>query len=194
MSTPPKLAPRVLAPSAGARANKPQWQAAVNGTRLSRRRAALESGETDVKKIFVMLLVAGIASLAGSLLAAGVGNDEAGLVKIPFRFIVGEKALPAGTYVIWSKSNDWEMMLISTAERPTMPVALVRTRPVPNPEPHRHGVYVQFESYLGQCFLHWVQMPLSDIHEVKLSRSQAERTLTRLNLMPTEGERAECER
>jgi hypothetical protein len=38
----------------------------------------------------------------------------------------------------------------------------------------------------GHYFLQWVQMPFGDLHEVKITQAQAERTLTRLNLMPAE--------
>ncbi len=144
-----------------------------------------------MKKSLGIVTVAILMLLVGIYPAAAQGSREAALVRIPFRFIIGGKALPAGTYEVWSESSDWEMMAISTVDKPTTAIVWVRTKPAPNPEPERRDVHLQFKNYYGQYFLQWVQLPLSDIHEVKLSSRDAEKTLTRLNLMPVEGERGE---
>ncbi len=144
-----------------------------------------------MRTIFAVVLVLGVASFAEVSPARAQVSSEAALVKIPFTFIAGDKLLPPGTYEIWSESSDWEMMAVSSVKNPKDALVWIRTSPGPNPEPRRRDVRVQFTNYFGHRFLQFVQLPLSDIHIVRLSTQQAERTLTRLNLMPIEGERGD---
>ena len=137
------------------------------------------------KRLLGMVMFAAIASMAAGRPTAAQMSKDAGLVKIPFRFIVGEKLLPAGTYQIWSESSDWEMMKIAPLGTKS-PAATARTRPSPNPRQGGTKVRVQFKNVHGHYFLQWVQMPFGDVHEVIVTPAQAERTLTRLNLMPAE--------
>jgi hypothetical protein len=146
----------------------------------------------SVKTMLRMLLFAGMASAAALSAGAAQSSREAALVTIPFRFIVADKLLPAGTYQIWSESSDWEMMNIAS-EGSRSVAASVRTWPAPNPAPGGSKVHVQFKNYCGQYFLQWVQLPLAHAHEVKITTAQAQQTLTRLNLMPAEfGSVASC--
>ncbi len=126
-----------------------------------------------------------LAAFAAAGPTAAQGSKDAALVKIPFRFIIGDKLLPAGAYQIWSESSDWRMMNIAKADSTTV-LATVRTWSLPNPDPGRKDVHVEFRSYYGQYFLQWVQLPLHDVHEVKLSQKDVVKTLTRLNLMEAE--------
>lgn len=138
-----------------------------------------------MKKMLRLVLVAAVASFAAIPLATAQGSSQAALVTVPFKFIVGDKLLPAGTYQIWSESSDWEMMKISRVGT-TSAAATVRTWPMPNSAVNGSNVHVQFKNYFGQYFLEWVQLPLSDVHTVKITTLQAARTLARLNLMPAE--------
>jgi len=136
------------------------------------------------KRLLGMVLLAAVASVAAGP-AVGQTSKEAGLVKIPFNFIVAERRLPAGTYQIWSESSDWEMVKIAPLGSKS-PVAIARTKRAPNPRPGGNQVRVQFMNVHGHYFLQWVQMPFGALHEVRITQAQAERTLTRLNLMPAE--------
>ena len=138
-----------------------------------------------VNRILGTLLLASLASFASVGSTAAQGSKDAALVRIPFRFIIDGKLLPAGSYQIWSESSDWQMMNIAKADSKTI-LATVRTWPVPNPEPGRKDVHVEFKNYYGQYFLQWVQLPLHDVHEVKLSQKDVVSTLARLNLMQAE--------
>jgi len=137
-----------------------------------------------MKKTLVVLLLAGIVSLVGVFSARAQSSDPA-RVKVPFKFIVGGKLLPAGSYRISAQTQDAAILLISSLDQKSV-AAFAATRPVPNPSSMRSAVDVAFKNYDGQYFLAMVSMPGEDSREVVLSKPLAERMLAKLNLMPAE--------
>jgi hypothetical protein len=137
-----------------------------------------------MKKTLVVLLVAGIVSLAGVFSARAQSTDPA-LVKVPFRFIVGGKLLPAGSYRISAQTQDAAILLISSFEQKSV-AAFASTRAVANPSSTGGAVHVAFKNYDGQYFLAMVSMPGEDSREVVLSKTLAEQMLAKLNLTPAD--------
>lgn len=136
-----------------------------------------------MKKILVTLLAAGTLSFAAMAPAAAQGV-ETGLVKIPFQFIVGDKVMPAGSYWISRQTADWSVVSIENQHSGALVFA--STSPVPNAEPSSNKVRVLFSVYYGQHFLQQVTLPGRDGRSIGITKTQAEQTLAKLNLMPAE--------
>ena len=131
-----------------------------------------------------VVLAAGVCVFAGIASARADGGDPA-LVKVPFQFIVGDKALPAGDYRIAPQTPDSAVLLVTSTDGKSA-AAFAATESVGG-EPSQSGpVHVAFKNYDGQYFLWQIAMPNQDVREIRLTRASAERTLVRLNLMPPE--------
>lgn len=133
-----------------------------------------------MRKTLVALLVAGAPSLAAISPSAAQSSEEA-LVKVPFPFITADKLMPAGTYLVSGETGDWSVVRIASVDGKM--VAIVRAKntavkPVAGIQPR-----FWFTNYHGHYFLQRLWMPFLDVREVPLTKAEAERTLTRLNLM-----------
>ncbi len=137
-----------------------------------------------MEKILVALLVAGTASFA-AISPVAAQSSEAALVKIPFQFVVGDKIMPAGSYRISAQTSDWSVLMISSLDGKAA-AAFASTQAIPNPAPHSQNAQVRFSNYYGQYFLQQVALPGRDARVVRVTKAQAERTLTRLSLMPAQ--------
>lgn len=137
-----------------------------------------------MKKILVAMAAAGVLSLAGASLVQAQGADT-GVFKAPFRFIVGDKLLPAGSYRVTDQGQPFGVLLVEgTAKGGT--AAFAATEAAENPYPNSTEVHVVFKSIDGQYFLWQVAMPGRDARRVALTKASAELALAKLNLMPAE--------
>ena len=136
-----------------------------------------------MKKTFLSLLAAGIVS--ASAISPAAAQTVAALVKVPFRFIVGDTVMPAGSYRITPQTDDWSVLMISAVDGQAI-AAFASTEATPNPAPRSEDVRVRFDNYYGQYFLRQVAVPGRDARLVVVTKAQAERTLSRLNLMPNQ--------
>jgi hypothetical protein len=136
-----------------------------------------------MKKILAVALFAGVVSLVG--ISPALAQGDPALVKVPFRFIVGDKVLPAGSYRIAAQTQDASILLITSLDGKSM-AAFAATQGAFNPLSTSSEVRVAFKSFDGQYFLSQVSMPGRDTREVLVSKVSAERTLAKLNLMPAE--------
>jgi hypothetical protein len=144
----------------------------------------LRDREVQMMNMLLAVLVAGMASFA-AISPSAAQSSEAALVKIAFPFIAGDKILPAGSYMVSGETRDWTRMRIASLDGKTVAVVRLKTttlNPLPGIEPR-----FWFTNYYGQYFLQRVAMPGFDVREVPLTKADAERTLTRLNLMRGEG-------
>jgi hypothetical protein len=137
-----------------------------------------------MKKTLVVLLVAGVVSLAGVFSVQAQSTDPA-LVKVPFKFIVGGTLLPAGSYRISAQTQDAAILLVSNLDRKDIG-AMAVTQALVNPSSNDGTVHVAFKNYGGQYFLSTVSMPGEDSRVVVLSQASAEQMLAKLNLKPAE--------
>ncbi len=129
-----------------------------------------------------LLVVAGVSAV-GVMSSAAQSSEEA-LVKVPFRFIAGDKLMPAGTYKVAGATGDWAVVLVSSVDGKL--VAKVRSKAsspeiVASMEPR-----LWFTNYYGQYFLRQLAMPGLVPRIVPLTKEDAVRTLTKLNLMHAE--------
>lgn len=138
-----------------------------------------------MKKTSLVLLLAGVVSLAGVFSARAQTTDPA-LVKVPFKFIVGGKLLPAGSYRISAQTPDAAILLVSSVERKGISAIAVTQGLANQSSSTGSAVHVAFKNYDGQYFLSMVSMPNEDSREVLLSKASAEVMLAKLNLMPAE--------
>ena len=137
-----------------------------------------------MRNILVALLVVGTVSFA-AISPSAAQSSEAALVKMAFPFIAGDKLMPAGSYMISGETRDWTRMRIASLDGKSVAIVRLKTstlNPLPGIEPR-----FWFTNYHGQYFLAKVAMPGFDVREVPLTKAEAERTLTRLNLMRDEG-------
>jgi len=135
-----------------------------------------------MKKMLFALLVVGVVGFAGPRPASA---QDTTLVKVPFDFIVGEHVLPAGSYRIVPDSQDSTLLLIEST-RGKMAAAFAATGWTPNPNPMDPQARVQFKNVDGHMFLSQVALPGTDARQLIVTKTEAERTLARLNLMPAE--------
>ena len=96
-------------------------------------------------------------------------------MKIPFNFIVGEKTLPAGEYIVRSTFSS-RVTLIRTANGRRVHTTIL-TMPVP-PENTPFTAKLVFHRYGNQHFLYQVWTPASE-RGGQLSQSQAERAIAK---------------
>lgn len=96
-------------------------------------------------------------------------------MKIPFNFIVGEKTLPAGEYIVRSSFSS-RVTLIRTENGRRVHTTIL-TMPVP-PENTPFTAKLVFYRYGSQYFLHQVWTPASE-RGGQLSQSQAERAIAK---------------
>ena len=133
-----------------------------------------------MRKMFVSLMVAGIVSLAVTWPAAA--QSSAAEVKIPFQFIVGNKVMPAGRYLVSTQTTDWAVVLITSLDGNAV-AAFTSTQAVPHSARDGSDAHVTFRKYFGQYFFQGVAVPGWDAREVNVTKEQAERTLAKLNLL-----------
>jgi hypothetical protein len=96
-------------------------------------------------------------------------------MKIPFSFIVGEKTLQAGEYIVRSTFSS-RVILIRTANGRRVHTTIL-TMPVP-PDNTPFTAKLVFHRYGSQYFLHQVWTPSSE-RGGQLSQSQAERAIAK---------------
>ncbi len=136
-----------------------------------------------MKKTFLSLLVAGISSVAAFSTPAAA-QDSAAIAKVPFEFIVGNKVLPAGDYMVASQTNDWSVVLIRSTDSGIGTFA--STKVAPGPDTPAVDARLSFVNYDGHYFLKRIAIPGRNPRQIAVTREQAERTLARLNLMTAE--------
>ena len=137
-----------------------------------------------MKKTFLSLIAAAVLSVT-AISTATAQDTSAAVVHVPFRFVVGSKLLPAGTYRIGPQTTDWSVLVISSMQGDVV-AAFATSEAVPNPDPQNQSARVWFNNYYGQYFLRQVAVPGRDARVVTVTREQAERALTKLNLMPAQ--------
>ncbi len=137
-----------------------------------------------MKKTFLGLTTAVLVAFA-VISPARAQDSRAALLKVPFKFIVGEKLMPAGRYRVSPQTDDWSILVITSVDEPSI-AAMATTEAAPNPSPRSVDAHAWFDNYYGQYFLRQVTVPGRDARVMKITRVQAARTLTRLNLMPAE--------
>ncbi len=130
------------------------------------------------------LAVAAVLLLAGVAPALAQGYDP-GIVKVPFKFVVGGRVLPAGTYVITRNSSDGMLLVIQSLKGKTNAV-LFPTEPLTPLASQVANIHVEFKPYRGQYFLWKVTMPEQGVREVALTAPEMDRQLAKLNLAPME--------
>ena len=135
-----------------------------------------------MKKILLALLIVGVVAFAGP--RPVFAQADAATVKIPFRFIVGDTLLPAGSYRITSDPRD--PSLITIAALGGKPATFAVTQSAAGPGELDAKVQVAFKNIGGQYFLSQVAMPGSNSWEMVVTQAGAERTLAKLNLLPTQ--------
>ncbi len=136
-----------------------------------------------MKKMLIGVLMAGVVTFAGASLASA--QDDPTLVKVPFKFIVAGKLLPAGTYRIAKQAENPSLLMITPADT-TGAGAFTETIGAGVTAPDNKPVHVQFKNIDGQYFLSQVAMPGEDVRLVNVTKVEAERALVKLNLMPAE--------
>jgi hypothetical protein len=136
-----------------------------------------------MKKLIPAVFVVAVLGFAG-VRPASAQSDTA-IVKVPFDFIVGDRVLPAGSYRIAPDMNDSTLLFV-TSTRGTTAAAFAATGWTPNPNRADGQAHVAFKNVDGHMFLWQVAMPGADAREVTVTKTGAERTLARLNLMPAE--------
>ncbi len=137
-----------------------------------------------MKKMFVSLLAAAIVSIAAIAPAAAQGDNGTSIVNVPFRFIVGDKLMPAGSYRVTPQSDDWSVVMISGVHSNL--AVLTPTEAESQPVTGLQKPQFWFNNYYGQYFLAKFAVPGRDARIVKVTKAEAERTLAKLNLMPAE--------
>ena len=135
-----------------------------------------------MKKVLLAALVVGAMALGGPRPA--LAQSGSAVVKIPFDFIVGDKLLPAGSYRLAPDTQD-PLLLEITSTHDTVGT-FAATGWTTNPNPMDPQAHVSFKNVDGHMFLWCVSVPGSAAREVTVTRSEAEQTLARLNLMPAE--------
>lgn len=133
------------------------------------------------KSLYALLVVAAVAIAVPRSAAA---QTAPALVKVPFQFIVGGAVLPAGSYQIAPDSQASSVLLITSLSGKPLAAFATTTR-TENLTLTDAQVHVAFKNIDGQYFLWQVAMPGSYAREIPVTRAQAERTLARLNLVPT---------
>ena len=134
-----------------------------------------------MKKILFAVLVVAAAAIAAPRSASAQTNPA--LVNVPFKFIVGDAVLPAGSYRISSDTQDPSVLVVTNLQG--KPAATFATAGwTSNPNVMDPQVHVAFKTVDGQNFLWRITMPGGSGREVLFTKAEAERTLAKLNLLP----------
>jgi hypothetical protein len=137
-----------------------------------------------MKKLLGALVAAGVFSFALSSPVAAQG--DAAVVKIPFKFIVGDQLLPAGSYRIAPQTAGWTVVSIANVDGKSKAVtAFISAQGLP-PVSAGNDTHVQFAAYHGQYFLQEIVVAGGEGRRLMVTQSRAERTLARLNLSGAE--------
>jgi hypothetical protein len=133
---------------------------------------------------FARLILASTLTLAvlPSLAAAQLRGADSIRVKVPFKFVVGNRAVPAGDYVVHSASMDGMMLSIRNGDGNVNLLSMVS----PAEAGKGSGTYsLMFHQYGDRYYL--FGMRLDDSGTIfKLPESKAERELQAQNLPATE--------
>lgn len=103
-----------------------------------------------VKNLSMLTLVVGLALAAGVQSANGQTTSHAVTAAIPFDFVVGNKTLPAGSYVVSSVTNDGTGLKVQN--RDAKPGAFRFTNLIPV-KSSKHTARMVFHQYGQEYFL-----------------------------------------
>ncbi len=137
----------------------------------------MKTGKMIVLAVFVVALVV----VAGPRPASAQSNPV--LFRAPFDFIAGDRVLPAGSYRIVQAGVEPTVLRVENTQRPTDSAYVLTDSTA---VPASGDVQVQFKNIDGHMFLWRVAVPGDTSRELGLTRTEAERVLARLNLMPAE--------
>ena len=125
-----------------------------------------------VKSLSMLTLVVGLALAAGVKSANGQTASHTVTATIPFDFIVGEKRLPAGKYIVTSATSDGLGLRIQN--RTEKPSAFRLSNPVAE-KSQKHSPRMVFHRYGQQYFL--AEVWSGDSYGRQLMESKGERNL-----------------
>ena len=125
-----------------------------------------------VKSLSMLTLVVGLALAAGVKSANGQTSSHTVTATIPFDFIVGEKRLPAGKYIVTSATSDGLGLRIQN--RTEKPSAFRLSNPVAE-KSQKHSPRMVFHRYGQEYFL--AQIWSGDGSGRQLRRSRLEANL-----------------
>jgi hypothetical protein len=129
-----------------------------------------------------LVMLAGICT-AGSLHA----QDHQAKATVPFSFVVGNKQLPAGTYLFSSESND--VLIIQNRTRPVGVVTLMDAADALPYQGHSHLSFTKYGDryFLSEIRCSWTAMN-GDIPRSKAEKqAQAQQASLELTTIPVEG-------
>jgi hypothetical protein len=126
------------------------------------------------KQAFTTIALLSLFSILAATSAYAQSADRISM-KIPFSFVVGEKTLPAGEYIVRNTISS-RVTLIRNADGRRVHTTIL-TMPVP-PETTPFTAKLVFHRYGDQYFLHQVWTPASE-RGGQLSQSQAERAMAK---------------
>lgn len=136
-----------------------------------------------MKKMLMLQLAVGAAVLAGAPAAYAHFDPETVRVRVPFRFVVGDRVLPAGRYEIKSASNDRSVVCIESLDG--RQVAVVNTfwggRAVEGMKAR-----LSFDVYGRDHFLSAIEVPGERDRRVDLPKKHVEQELARLAMQSYE--------
>ncbi len=134
-----------------------------------------------MKKILLSLMVVAVVAFGG--LRTASAQSQSALVKVPFDFIVGDRVLPSGSYRVAADTQDPTLLRIeSTMDRKVATFAAT----LADDGPRAGDVQAAFTNVDGHMFLSRITMPGGEARRIAVNKTEAERTLARLNLMPAE--------
>lgn len=128
------------------------------------------------KQALYRITMAGLMLLAGALSGRAQSLTSELTVKVPFDFIVGEIALPAGDYIIRRHSDSPNLLIIQGADRSV--TVTVYTSPLKTIE-RQTETRLTFNEYGGRRFLAQVRSRFG-VFSHELAKTQAERKLARI--------------
>ena len=115
------------------------------------------------------LLLAALCLSVGTAVFPAYGQTGGVKVKVPFKFVVANKTLPAGEYVL---SSVRDRVLIQNSESKS--VAMVLANAISGHSTSRNGQVV-FQCYIDQCFLSQLWTPSQDVgRQLLKSRGETE--------------------
>src|SRR5215470_2894941 len=94
-------------------------------------------------KMAWIALAAGLIVMSGAAVARA---DESVVAKVPFPFIVGDRLLPPGEYVVKEMSNNGMVVLISSEDGRKNAVTLTIPATAPETTPRASLVFEKFEN------------------------------------------------
>ena len=116
------------------------------------------------KQVLGVLAVAGVLFVAG--LAPARAQEDPGLVKVPFPFIVNGSVVPAGTYRIQPQSTDESVMQLTSL---TGNVALAVVTNSGDFVPEQANATLAFKKVGTHYFLAEVRLPGANVREIPLT-------------------------